>query len=228
MVDRIMDDTLILITFIALVVVSFIILVYMWCKVKRWCTKYEQQKFDGFIRDKVISTFNNQLQGGGYDDQFAVLMLASTTSLCQLSKMNFQREKQSVLPFLNPLYDQSYPSYPLEGQLKNYIVARTDSHGRHPVSILLERFYELVEAYERNYTEKKVSCVLLYSWKLPCAHCTDQLIELFSNKNMKVIIVYSTERNVTVLSTLKSQKFKVFEVPYSRFPKRKLCGCCLQ
>ena len=187
------------------------------------------RQFYAFIKDRVISTFNKQLQDGENDDQFAVLMLASTTSLWQLSKMRFQREKRSVFSFYNHLCDHSYPSYPPEGLLKNYVVARTDSHGRHPESILLERFDELVEAYERNYTGKKVSCVLLYSWKLPCAHCTDQLIELFSNKNVKVIIVYSTERSLTVLSTLRSRKFKVFEVPYSRFPKRcRLCGCCLQ
>ena len=78
------------------------------------------------------------------------------------------------------------------------------------MSILLERFDELLEAYERNYTStgKKVSCVLLYSWKLPCA---DELIELFSNQNMTVIIVYSTERSLTVLSTLRRQKFKIIQ-----------------
>ena len=58
--------------------------------------------------------------------------------------------------FHNPFCDSSFPSYPLEKELKNYIVARADFESmKRPERILLERFNELKkhiykEHYENN------------------------------------------------------------------------------
>ena len=91
-----------------------------------------------FISDQVpvIPRFNEQRQGEG-DDRFAILMLASTTSLWQLSNTTFKRVPTSF--FHNPLVNSLYPSYPLENELKNYIVARAGHEEKHPESILATR-----------------------------------------------------------------------------------------
>ena len=130
-------------------------------KWKKWCKKRELERFKTFIRDQVISTFHQQRQGED-DDRFAVLMVANETSLGQLSKMRFERAKVSMLFFKDPLYDPSFPSYPVQKHLINYIVARADDTV-HPESILLERFDELLVAYLHHH-KKNANCVLLYSW----------------------------------------------------------------
>ena len=101
-----------------LIVVSGLVILYTWdiCirlykKWKRWCRKRELEWFKTFIRDQLISIFHRQRQGE-IDDRFAVLMVATTTNLGQLSKMRFKRVKDSTLFFKDPLYDPSFPSYP--------------------------------------------------------------------------------------------------------------------
>ena len=114
-------------------------------------------------------------------------MLASKPSLWQLSKMTFKHVHSSF--FHNPLVDPKFPSYPQENDLKNYIVARAGHEEKHPESILLERFDELKTAYQKH-CDKKVNCAVLYSWKLPCARCGDEILEMFANRRMYVVIAY--------------------------------------
>ena len=201
-----------------------IILLLLFRKLKRWWRRIILKRFNNFIREKIIPTFNQQLHGEK-DDHFAVLMLASTMSLWQLSRMSFKRVNTSF--FHNPFCDSSFPSYPREEELKNYIVARADSQNmKHPEIILLERFDELKEAYKKHY-EKKVCCVLLYSWKLPCRQCADEIIEMFGNTPINVVIVYSKDSNASTVNKLRSHNFNVMEVPYNRFSQRQL-NCCVQ
>ena len=193
-------------------------------KWKRWCRKRDLERFKAFIRDQVISIFHHQRQGE-IDDRFAVLMVATTTNLGQLSKMRFEREKVSMLFFKDPLYDSSYPSYPLQKQLINYIVARAEDEV-HPESILLERFDELVVGH-LHHRKKNVNCAVIYSWKLPCASCADKIIKTLSDRNIHVKIVYTTEYDVSNINKLRSHKFDVMEIPYNRLPSNTR-RCCIQ
>lgn len=180
-------------------------------------------KFKKFIKDKVILTFNEQRQGEG-DDRFAVLMLASKASLWGLSNSSFKRVHTRF--FSNPLVNPSSPSFPLENEVKNYICARADHEEKHPESIVLERFDELKTAYQEH-CDKKVNCALLYSWKLPCAHCVDEILEMFANRYMYVVIAYSKDSNASAVNKLRSHGLNVIEVPYNRFP-RNSNRCCVQ
>ena len=97
---------------------------------------------------------------------------------------------------------------------------------KHPESILLERFDELKIAYQHHYN-KKVTCVLLYSWRMPCTHCVEEIIEMFGNRYMYIMIVYTvTDGNASAVSKLRGHRFNVMEVPYNRLPNNK--SCCVQ
>ena len=198
-----------------------------------WKT-WELKIFRKFIRDKVITTFHNQRQRED-DDRFAVLILTNSTSLFQLSWMSFKRcnSSNSLIRWLlqlETLFDSSYPSYPVRGQLDYYIVARAESTGwlseKHPESILLERLNELKLAYQTHYGEK-AKTILLYSWKLPCARCVDEINQAFSTdrSDSRVIIVYTDGSH----SRVNGLRDTVIEVPYNKLPsiiaKRQ---CCIQ
>ena len=179
--------------------IILIILAYNLYKKIIECWKViEMNKFKEFIKDKVIPTFNEQRQGES-DDRFAVLLLASKASLWGLKNSSFKRVHTRF--FSNPLVDPSFPSFPLENEIKNYICARADHEEKHPESIILERFDELKKAYQEH-CDKKVNCALLYSWKLPCARCVDEILEIFANRYMYVVIAYSKDSNAIIqLST---------------------------
>ena len=196
----------------------------LYTKWKSWCRKRDLERFKAFIRDRVISTFHHQRQGE-IDDRFAVLMLATTINLGQLSKMRFERVKDSMLFFKDPLYDPSFPSYPLQKRLINYIVARA-ADDVHPESILLERFDELLVGH-LHHCKKNVNCAVLYSWKLPCAYCVDKIINTLSDRNIHVKIVYTTESDVSTINKLRSHKIDVMEIPYNRLPSNTR-RCCIQ
>ncbi len=206
-----------------LIVVSGLCILTLYTRLKNWCRERELKQFKTFIRDQVISTFHHQRQGEK-DDRFAVLMVATTTSLGQLSKMTFERVKGNWFFFKDPLYDPSFPSYPLQTHLVNYIVARTDE--AHPESILLERFDELLVAY-LHHRRKNVNCALLYSWKLPCASCVNKIINTLSSRNIVVKIVYTTESDFSTINKLRTHKFDVMEIPYNRLPSNTR-QCCIQ
>ena len=201
-----------------------VILAYnLYKKIMYWLREIELNQFKKFIKNTVIPTFNEQRQGEG-DDRFAVLMLASKANLWGLSKMSFKRVHTSF--FNNPLVNHSFPSFPLENEVKNYIVARADHEEKHPESIVLERFDELKTAYQEH-CDKKVNTALLYSWKLPCARCVDEILEMFANRYMYVVIAYSKDSNASAVNKLRSHRLNVIEVPYNRFP-RNSNKCCIQ
>lgn len=196
----------------------------LYTKWNNWCRERDLERFKAFIRDQVISTFHHQRQGE-IDDRFVVLMVATTTNLGQLSKMRFERVKAGTLFFKDPLYDPSFPSYPLQKRLINYIVARAEDDV-HPESILLERFDELVVGH-LHHCKKNVNCAVLYSWKLPCASCVDKIINTLSDRNIHVKIVHTTESDVSTINKLRSHKFDVMEIPYNRLPSNTR-QCCIQ
>ena len=205
--------------------ICYYILYKLWIKIKKKCRDREDQRFKSkFIRESLIRTFSQQLEEGHGDNRFAVLMLASTTSLWQLSKTKFERVRSSIFSYRNPLFDSSVPSYPYETKdLKNYIVARADAD-KHPEMILLERYDELLLAYKEHY-KQNASCVLLYSWQCPCVNCVDEIIKTFGvygHKDMKIIIVYSKDSSPSTVSKLRSQnqRFEVIEVTYNPFSIR--------
>ena len=219
-------QTFLFIAVLVVVVICLVCYIYkLWIKIKKWCRDREYQRFKSkFIRESLIGTFSQQLEDGHGDNRFAVLMLASTTSLWQLSKTKFERVRSSIFSYRDPLFDSSVPSYPHEiKDLKNYIVARADAD-KHPEMILLERYDELMLAYKEHY-KQNASCVLLYSWQCPCVNCVDEIIKTFGvyrHKEMKIIIVYSKDSSPSTVSKLRSQnqRFEVIEVPYNPFSIR--------
>ena len=106
--------------------IGYVCIRIIYKKWKNYCRKRELERFKAFIRDQVISTFHQQRQGEN-DDRFAVLIVATTKNLGQLSKMRFKRVKDSMLFFKDPLYDPSFPTYPPGKKLINYVVARAES-----------------------------------------------------------------------------------------------------
>ena len=63
------------------------------------------------------------------------MMLASKACLWGLSKIPVKRVNTSF--FNNPLVNPSFPSFPFENKVKNYIVARADYKEKHPESIII-------------------------------------------------------------------------------------------
>ena len=92
--------------------------------------------------------------------------------------------------------------------------------------ILLERFDELLVAH-LHHCKKNATCALLYSWKLPCSSCVDNIIKILSDRNMDVKIVYTTERDVSTINNLKRHGFEVMQIPYNRLPSNTR-QCCIQ
>ena len=167
------------------------------------------QRFKAFIRNEVIRKLRGQCGQPGR--QFAVLLMENSANLYRLSMVKVERvnESRSSLSLVlslfrdsDPLFDPSYTWYPHQLALtKNYIVAREERNDwlavvTHPERILLERFHDLEVAYEYHYN-KKVNCVLLYTWKMPCTQCVDEIINFFSSTECvnigDIILVYSVD-----------------------------------
>ena len=152
------------------------------------------QEFHWFMQD-VISKFQEQCIGG---DQFAILFLVSESDIRQIRSTQFRNSQNGDLT------NNDVPFWPPNDQWVNYIVARVDKESFsgtsvHSEKMLLDRAHKLWESYNRiNHTGPNF--IILFSWLMPCRHCTDNLIHTFftgPNSAMfgtkKVIVAYTID-----------------------------------
>lgn len=132
------------------------------------------QEFHRFMQ-KVISKFQEQRVEG---DQFAVLFLVSESDIRNIGSTQFHNPHNN-----GDLTNNVVPFWPPDDQWDNYIVARVDKESFpgtsiHSEMMLLNRAHKLCECYNRiNHT--KPYFIILFSWMMPCRHCTDYLIHTF-------------------------------------------------
>ena len=163
-----------LILLLALLV--FLLTVYRLYK----CFYYSRERYRGeivepinhtFVQD-VVEIFKRQRIRGYH---FAVIILS---------------QYQHVTLNIRPSYvttNNTSPTHPPDLTLGNYIVARPDGP-HHAEVLLLCRFPTLLA---RNTPGCK--SILLYSWFLPCQHCTEKIVHVLGQ--------YTTTHRVTVVYT---------------------------
>ena len=145
--------------------------------------------FDNFVQT-VVDKFNSQRVE---QDQFAVMFLMSG-------------KDSSVFEFLNKggitLTNNEKVTWPPDEQIVNYIVARVDREtcpgtSIHSEESLINRAVKLFESYQNTF-DSQPSLLILFSWLMPCKHCTSQFIhKVYENpasvatfKPAKIIVVY--------------------------------------
>lgn len=169
----------------------------------------------------LIDKFNGQRQVG---DQFAVLVLSSGRN--NVGRMRFRPCDHSN----NPLVDSHHALYPLQDQYENYIAARPDRvlskfgyRSVHAEELILTEFDSLFSAY-RRVEGCDPTYIVLYSWMMPCSHCTSAIIVQSNNHlNSQIIVVYtidwteiSEQENDNNRARLRAAGIKVQRVKYNR------------
>lgn len=145
--------------------------------------------FHNFIRRQIIPKFSSQRQEN--NEMFAVLVLSRISSLEEIREVKFK-----LITFNGqPLVNSRLITYPQEYRYENYVVARSGKT-RHPEALITKQVPKLVQAYgksERCYLRNPAPKFgLLYSWFLPCSHCTDLIIERLSGVCKKeMVLAYS-------------------------------------
>ena len=149
-----------------------------------------------FINKTVIPSFKGQRASKQY--QFAVLLLLSENDYNNITKISFDPCDRSG----QPLLDDGHPVMPNNASsYGNYVVARPIDNCNHSEEEIFGKysnsgspFTQLWNAYINN-NGAIPSCVLLYSWNLPCSRCTDVIIRAFEESpynQTKVIVVHTT------------------------------------
>lgn len=151
-------------------------------------------KLYSFVNDTIIPCFNGQRAS---KHQFAVLLLLTESDLHNITSITFDPSDNCGQPILN----NDYPSMPRDAsKYGNYIVARPIDITQHSEEEIFGKtdtsgspFSQLWCTYvSRHRTFPR--CVLLYSWNLPCRHCTDVIIRVFEESpfdQTKLILVHS-------------------------------------
>ena len=158
-------------------------------------------EFDKFIVHKVISVFHRQRQEGC---QFAVLLITAESNL--LMKTMGDIEFHPCDPqHGTPLVNNKYPHFPPYDDRVNYIVARPHKK-QHCEMIILNQAHDLWRDYGRMVSRTTVhqsrdkTCIILYSWFLPCSSCTNKILNyysgfkcVFKNSPPPMIVVFTTK-----------------------------------
>ena len=184
-------------------------------------------KLDKFVVERIIPYFNCQRKANYL--QFAVVLFLSESDLADIMQTRFTPSD----PFTwRPIVNNSFSLMPQDpANYGNYITARP-SNKYHSEVKLFEQcsdltdtpFYHLWRSYVKqngDYPE----CVLIYSWNLPCSHCTDVIIkslakEPYSRVNVVVAhtAVWGKEKaaeHETNKRKFKSKNITVKQIPYS-------------
>ena len=173
-----------------------------------------------FITDIIIPSFKKQRLRG---NQFAVVVLLSENDLRNILGTTFVPSNDG-----QPLLDNNYGSMPQKAtQYGNYIVARPISSSCHSEEEIFENrnspFSQLWSAYVKH-NGSPPKCVLLYSWNLPCSHCTDVIIRSLNDDTYRctsVIVAHtifwrseSEDEHRKNTEKLKKENITVVQVPY--------------
>ena len=116
------------------------------------------------IGKKLFVTFKNQRMPPSSDrsvkNEFAVLFLSSS--------------KDDLLNSIKGGTNKYKKVFPPDNKLSNYVTARPHS-GAHAEELIMEKFDELVKAYDFDHKEP-VQYIFLYTWLFPCTKCASAII----------------------------------------------------
>ena len=181
--------------------------------------------FREFIVEKIIPYFNCQRKANHL--QFAVVLLLSESDLANIKQTRFSPSDA----FGRPIVNNSFSLMPQDpSKYGNYIVARPSIRYHSEVK-LFEQCSEMTDTpfnhLWRGYVERNRAypkCVLIYSWYLPCSHCTDVIIKSLGEEPYNRVSVVVAHTAVWSKETvwdhenskekLKSKNIAVEQVPY--------------
>ena len=131
------------------------------------CVPYNPDaELQEFIKKTIIPNFHKQREEG---DQFAVLIIEAS-----LRNIVFQPCDNTGRPHV----DRDHPFYPPTYQCVNYIAARPHKamgFTIHTEKILMQQLESLWANYRKNF-HAYPNHIILYSWMMPCSHCTQAII----------------------------------------------------
>lgn len=141
----------------------------------------------------MISLFEDQRMRS----QFAVLFLSPHQDI---NKDNTQFEIRELGKVHEPDHSEATDwrsaTFPPDNKLGNYITARPGKHHHHHCehaeALLLDRF-----DYLRDKSGEACESIVLYTWFLPCEHCTEKIIDTLGlyTSNYQVTVVYTVVMN---------------------------------
>ena len=130
------------------------------------CPQIQKEDLDvSSIGKKLFDTFKDQRKLPWFDrlakKQFAVVFLSSS--------------KDNLLNSIKGGTNNNIKVFPPDDKLYNYVTARPHS-GAHAEELIMEKFDELVKAYESAHKEP-VQYIFLYTWLFPCSKCASAIID---------------------------------------------------
>ena len=137
----------------------------------------KQEDLHGFV-ETVVQTFKHQRKHGY---QFAVLLLLPHRISRKFVLLTQSGEATEAT-------NCSYPSYPLEKDVCNFIVARPDNY-IHAEVLLLRQISSLMR---RNIEQCRT--IVLYTWLFPCDNCKQEIINALKvyTKKYRVVLMYTS------------------------------------
>ena len=141
------------------------------------------------LKQLVKNHFVPDFQQGGLVEhgrtQFAVVALLPDTKW-----MNFRytpsQNKKGQKPLIDPDSSLSPPDANKAGY-NNYLAARPNTDGKHSEEQILKRLNNLYNEYKGKHDRQPPQALLLYSWIVPCMHCTNDLVTKLTSEPFKSI-----------------------------------------
>ena len=176
-----------------------------------------------FIEHRVIPGFEGQRQ---QRYQFAVLLLIPESDLNNINLVSLQPQDINQ----QPLVDNANCYCPNRTCYRNYVAARPHLNHKgiavHSEETLLQELPHLWAAFVASYGFIP-SFIILYSWMMPCPHCTEQICRTLQDpkyENTSVIIAYTIDwkkcsdvENEESRDKLQAAGIKVEQVEYSSY-----------
>ena len=166
------------------------------------------------LKDLVVKYLVPDFQNGGLvlqgNEQFAVVALLPSTNW-----INFLYKPSQSDDGQKPLIDPNSPRSPPDASkssYNNYLAARPDNSGvDHSETQILSHINNLYQKYKRKHGGTPPQALLLYSWMVPCKHCTDNLVAKLTSEPFK-----SIPTKVVAFTTLGSTAACECDVTYTR------------
>ena len=178
-------------------------------------------KLDEFVVQRIIPYFNCQRKAN--HRQFAVVLLLSESDLTNIKQTRFSPSDA----FGRPIIDNSFSLMPQDpSKYRNYIVARPSNKYHSEIKLFgeIDSSFNLLWRSYIKHNGAYPKCVLIYSWNLPCSHCTDVIIRSLGEKPYNRVSVVVAHTAVWCKETIwdhesnrekfKSKNIAVEQVPY--------------
>ena len=170
-----------------------------------------------FIADRIIPAFQHQRQRGY---QFAVLLLIPESDVHNINNLSHWLWPMDNIHGL-PLVNSANRYCPNRQLYRNYVSARPQG-ALHSEDTLLDELPYLRDAFENHYGSVP-SCIILYSWMMPCPYCTMRICQTFQDINIPVIVAYtidwpkiSADDNERSRNQLRAAGIRVERINYGR------------